>query len=74
MRDMMLNSTFCIIPRGDTASSRRFYCAILTLCIPVVISDAFVFPLLEDPAVEGLYREGVLHIREHDVAHNPAIP
>jgi len=37
-------SNFCIVPRGDSAASRRFYNAILRLCIPVVISNAFPFP------------------------------
>jgi hypothetical protein len=72
IRKVMLDSTFCIIPRGDTASSRRFYCAILTLCIPVVVSDHFDFPFQQDPLVQGLYQNGVIQIKEHDVVHDPS--
>ena len=35
----MRRSTFCLIPRGDTPSSRRLYDAVAAGCIPVVISD-----------------------------------
>jgi len=37
-------SVFCLVPRGDTASSRRLFCAIQALCIPVVVSDHFELP------------------------------
>lgn len=38
------NATFCLVPAGYTASSRRFYEALAAGCIPVVISDHFPFP------------------------------
>ena len=36
------DSRFCPIPRGDSASTKRFYAAVLAGCVPVVISDHFV--------------------------------
>ena len=36
------DAVFCPIPRGDSASTKRFYAAILARCVPVVISDHFV--------------------------------
>jgi hypothetical protein len=40
----MMASTFCLAPRGDTASSRRVYEAIATGCIPVIIADKLHLP------------------------------
>lgn len=40
----MIRSTFCLAPRGDTASSRRVYEAIAAGCIPVIVSDALRLP------------------------------
>ena len=40
----MMGSTFCLAPRGDTASSRRVYEAIATGCIPVIIADDLALP------------------------------
>ena len=40
-------ASFCIAPRGDSASIKRFYDAIVAGCIPVVISDLLV-PAFED--------------------------
>ena len=39
---LMRRSRFCLAPRGDTASTKRFYAAILAGCIPVVVADQFV--------------------------------
>ena len=38
------NATFCLVPTGYTASTRRFYEALAAGCIPVVISDQFPLP------------------------------
>lgn len=38
---MMSQSKYCLVPKGDTPSSKRFYDAIIYGCIPVVISDHF---------------------------------
>ena len=40
----MIQSTFCLAPRGDTASSRRVYEAIAAGCIPVIIADDLNLP------------------------------
>ena len=38
-------SRFCLVPRGDTRSSKRLVSAIMALCVPVVISDGYPLPL-----------------------------
>jgi hypothetical protein len=38
----LLDATFCPAPRGDSASTKRFYASIQAGCVPVVISDHFV--------------------------------
>eukprot|EP00750_Incisomonas_marina_P028072 INCI6370.2.p1 GENE.INCI6370.2~~INCI6370.2.p1 ORF type:complete len:1896 (-),score=245.23 INCI6370.2:271-5958(-) len=35
----MLRSEFCLVPAGDTPTSRRLFDAIKALCVPVIISD-----------------------------------
>lgn len=40
----LFRSKYCLIPRGDTTTSRRFYDAIASGCIPVVISDDIHLP------------------------------
>ena len=40
----MQKSTFCLVPRGDTPSSRRFFSAIAAGCIPVLITDDYEPP------------------------------
>lgn len=44
----MRQSTFCLVPRGDTPSSRRVFDAIEAGCIPVLISDDFRPPFSEE--------------------------
>jgi hypothetical protein len=39
----MTNSKYCIVARGDSYSSKRFYDAIRYGCIPIVLSDYFQF-------------------------------
>ena len=43
----MAAAVFCPVPRGDSAATKRFYCAVASLCIPVVASDHFPFPFAE---------------------------
>jgi len=38
MASAMLNSTFCLVPEGDSPSSSRLFDAINALCVPVVIT------------------------------------
>ena len=40
----MMRTSFCLSPRGDSASSRRIYEAIATGCIPVIIADRLQLP------------------------------
>jgi hypothetical protein len=42
--DSMSASTFCLVVRGDTSSSRRLFTAIALGCIPVIISDWISLP------------------------------
>ena len=60
-------SDFCLITKGDSYSSSFFYHAIAMDCIPVVISDWFVFslPWLID------YEKFVIRISESDFTKNP---
>jgi hypothetical protein len=38
------HSKFCVVPRGDTASSRRLQTAIFAGCVPLICSDHYVLP------------------------------
>ncbi|KAG0476330.1 hypothetical protein HPP92_013171 [Vanilla planifolia] len=40
----MRNSIFCLSPAGDTPSSARLFDAIVSGCIPVVVSDELELP------------------------------
>ena len=40
----MLHSTFCLVPSGDTASSRRLFDAMLAGCIPVFVGVRYDRP------------------------------
>ena len=60
----MQNSVFCPVPRGDSAATKRFYCALAALCIPVVVSDHFPFPYAN--TVD--YSSFVIRYSESDVA------
>ena len=42
--DNMASSQFCLVVRGDTASSRRYFTAVALGCIPVVVSDWIELP------------------------------
>ncbi|KAF6163873.1 hypothetical protein GIB67_024728 [Kingdonia uniflora] len=58
----MRRSTFCLNPAGDTPSSARLFDAIVSGCIPVVISDELELPF------EGIldYRKIVLFVSSSD--------
>lgn len=60
----MQKSLFCPVPRGDSAATKRFYCAVAALCIPVLVSDHFPFPFRGKVD----YNSFVIHISESDVA------
>ena len=60
----MASAVFCPVPRGDSAATKRFYCALASLCIPVVVSDHFPFPFAE--TVD--YASFVIRYSEHDIA------
>jgi hypothetical protein len=40
----MRNATFCLIPRGNTPWTSRLFNAILSICIPVILSDTVTLP------------------------------
>ncbi|CAI7882518.1 unnamed protein product [Closterium sp. NIES-54] len=76
----MRQAKYCLVPRGDTSSSCRLFDAILSGCIPVIISDA-LDPPFEDAidysafslllpaalAVRPGYILGVLHTQTEAV-------
>ena len=41
---IMAQSKYCIVPHGDTPSSKRFYDSVIYGCIPVIISDGYDLP------------------------------
>lgn len=40
----MTSSTFCLVPKGDTPTSRRLFDAIVAGCIPIIVSDEIFLP------------------------------
>lgn len=41
---LMIRSVFCLSPAGDTPSSARLFDAIVSGCLPVIISDELELP------------------------------
>ncbi|GLJ50553.1 hypothetical protein SUGI_1077050 [Cryptomeria japonica] len=58
----MRSSMFCLSPAGDTPSSARLFDAIVSGCIPVIVSDELELPF------EGIldYRKVALFVSSHD--------
>ena len=63
----MLRSTFCLAPRGDTASSRRVYESIAAGCIPVIIADDLALPF----ATRLRYEDFTLRFKEREALAKP---
>ena len=63
----MQQSTFCLVPRGDTPSSRRFFLAIAAGCIPVLIVDDYEPPFRQ----ELDYDKCTLTFTVRSAVHNP---
>jgi len=40
----MRSSSFCLVPRGDTPSSRRLFDGIVAGCVPVIVADEISLP------------------------------
>ncbi|KAK3233372.1 Glycerol kinase [Cymbomonas tetramitiformis] len=62
-RQEMAESVFCLNPLGWTPWTLRFYQAVMTRCIPVLIADDIEFPF--ESGID--YSEFALKIREKDV-------
>ena len=67
INDYLLNSEFCLITKEDSYSNAFFYDAVMAGCLPVVISDWFVFAY---PAVIP-YHLFVIRITEEDFLKDP---
>lgn len=63
--DEMLNSTFCLVPRGDTPTSRRLFDAIAAGCVPVLVGDDLSVPF--DDILD--WDAFSIRIREENSAH-----
>ncbi|CAI7736556.1 unnamed protein product [Closterium sp. NIES-53] len=44
MQHAMRRSLFCLVPEGNTVSSSRLFNAVVSGCIPVVVSDSILLP------------------------------
>lgn len=64
---LMRSSVFCMVAKGDSYSSSSFYHAVAVGCIPIVISDWFVFSF--PWAVE--YEQFVIRLSERDFTTDP---
>ncbi|KAL1503685.1 hypothetical protein AB1Y20_012158 [Prymnesium parvum] len=65
----MLCSDLCLVPKGDTPTSSRFYSAIACGCVPLVISDDLKYHL---PFARRVNYSFVQYIRERDFMSDPA--
>lgn len=54
--ELLQQSRFCLVIRGDTPSTHAFYDAVAASCVPVLISDRF-----EDVALPLAHGQGRLH-------------
>ena len=51
---LVRRSVFCVVPAGDTATTRKLYDALAGGCVPVILSDR----LWNDPALVRVQRDG----------------
>jgi hypothetical protein len=75
----MSESTFCLNPLGWSPWTLRFYQALMTRCIPVMIADDIEFPFeneVNGRACCGACREGEKHCYscQFPVGSNPKLP
>ena len=66
----MSQSKYCIIPHGDSPSSKRFYDAVIYGCIPVIIADGFVLPF--DKTIID-WDQCIIRIPQKDVETLPSV-
>ena len=66
----LMNSKYCIVPLGDTSSSKRFYDAVIYGSIPIVISDTFIFPF---DKTQINWDNCVIKIKQKDIEKLPEI-
>ena len=65
-RELMGNATYCLVPRGDTPSTRKLSEAVLAGCVPILIADMPSWPFdrrlnYSSFAYEFDYRAAILH-------------
>jgi len=65
------SATFCFVPRGDTPSSRRLFDAIISGCLPVIISDAIDIHLPFSSTIP--YDDFAFRIKEDDWIQDPKV-
>lgn len=66
--DLLATTLFCMMPRGDSTSSARFFDVVSAGCIPVVVSDWIYLPFQQ--FID--YSTFVVFVRESDVLENPS--
>ena len=58
------HATFCPCPGGDTPNSKRYFDAIMAGCIPLILSQDFVWPYSNDvPGSRPLVKESDFSVR-----------
>lgn len=82
----LYRARFCPCPLGDTATTRRFFNAVLAGCgrfkfnsVPIVVSDNLTLPW--DASIPGLaersggidYKKFVIKLKERDVIRSPSL-
>ena len=65
----MARAKFCLVPRGKTPTSRRFFEAVLAGCVPVLLSDDAAIPFESVVDVDAF----AVRICEAGASHAPAI-
>eukprot|EP00966_Prymnesium_polylepis_P027465 634961-Prymnesium_polylepis.1 len=65
----MRNSTFCLVPRGDSPTSRRLYDAIQAGCIPVVVASKLQLPFES----ELDWRQFALFYSDEEARQDPCV-